>query len=191
MFLKSIKKQIGLALILVLCLFKIEKSLAQDSTQLTLKDKLEFGMALGADFKGNDLLFSCLPYTAYSVHKYVELGIGPSLLVQTNALLNYPSFMYGVAAFGRVHISQHFYGQLENSLINRAFPSVLGNVNPRRWIDELFIGGGYRKDMSFGYAHFQGFYILNYQVSRSPYTRPILIRAGVGIKLNSELLRKE
>jgi len=185
-----LKTYIKEALFILVILFCNRNAQAQDSTKVKFDtDKLEFGMYLGGDFSGNNLLFSFLPYASYDLHPKISFGVCPNVLVIVNAQFQYPQGMYGTSVFGRFYISEHFFLQAENAVLNRKFTNSTSVSKQRRWVDEIMLGGGYRKDMSFGYAYFTGFYIANYKNYKSPYPRPIIIRAGVGLRLNSELLR--
>jgi hypothetical protein len=178
-------------LVLILSVFA-NRLIAQDSLKTyrsTPKDKQEYGFSLGADFSGNLLVLPFLPYASYDIHKMVSIGASPIFALSTDQKFIFPYLNYGLGVFGKLYISEHFYGQLENDLTHVKYTNNPSISLKRRWVNEVLIGAGYRKDMSFGYAYFSGFYIANYSKIRSGNLRPFLIRAGIGVRLNSPLLR--
>lgn len=161
---------------------------AQDSTQVWEKKyRIEPGLILGGDFYNNGVLLSFIPYFTYDLVKKPNLciGVSPNLSYFTTLNGAYSSFYYGGSVLAKIYFAKDFYFQLENELLSQKFTSDPSVSKQRRWLDQVFIGGGYRRETSFGYSFISGFYNLNYKFYKTIYPRPLVVRAGIGIRLNS------
>ncbi len=179
-------KKIVLFLLFFHCFFN---SIAQESLDKPkFIYRLEPGLILGGEFANNAATLSFIPYLSYDIKpNFLALGLSPNLTYIRTINGGFSEILYGGSIFGKVFISKSFYAQIENELLSRKFISA-NNTSKRKAVNHFMLGGGYRRSASFGYTFVSGFYILNYKNYTSPYSRPILIRAGVSIRLNSTLI---
>ena len=181
-----------LLFILSISVLTLQHAFSQDSlSELSFKDKIEPGLILGGDLVSNGVLLSFIPYISYDLRHNLMIGLSPNLSYYTTLDASYSDLMFGGSVFRKFFISKSFYGQLELEALNRDFPLITTTGTSRRFVFSPFIGGGYRRDASFGYTFVSGLLNLNYDTFKSPYPRAILIRAGISLRLNSELLKKQ
>jgi hypothetical protein len=179
-----------LIFILSISVLTFQYAFSQDSLKpLSFKDRIEPGLILGGDFVNNGVLLSFIPYISYDLRHNLMVGVSPNLSYYTALDGSYSDLMHGGSVFGKLFISKSFYGQLEFETLNRRFPLITPISAQRKFVFSPFIGGGYRKDSSFGYTFVSGLFNLRYDSFSSPYPRAILIRAGISIRLNSEIFK--
>ena len=158
-------------LILSLPLF----SFSQDSTDTRKewKEKIFFGGNLGLQF-GVITQVDVSPIVGYRYNENITNGVRLTFQYFKNRRTDLSKMIYGGGVFTRYVIFKGIYAHVEYEPLN----VDQYNVDKRKWIHGLLVGGGYRHSLGKnGYMHFELLYNLNHTLA-TPYKNP-LIRVGV------------
>lgn len=148
----------------------------------TFKDRLYVGGNVGASF-GSITYISLQPILGCQINKKFSVGVGATYnyYSQNFGGSKFVSTIYGGNAFARYMILDYLFAQAGWDKLS--VPDYFSpNINSRRWVDNILVGGGYRQAFSDKGAFVAAiFYNIN-QNDYSPYQNPI-IQIGFNIGL--------
>lgn len=148
----------------------------------SFKDRLFVGGNVGASF-GSTTYISLQPILGCQINKKFSVGIGATYNYYSvnYAGTKYVSTIYGGNAFARYMILDNLFAQVGWDKLSVPDYTTT-NINARRWVDNILIGGGYRQAFSDNGAFVAAiFYNINHS-DYSPYSNPI-IQIGFNIGL--------
>lgn len=147
-------------------------------------DRLYLGGNFGLQF-GTITHVEVSPIVGYMINDRLSAGFGGIYqyfrVRGSNRVADYETNIYGGKLFGRYNFSQLLFGYTEYENIN--LDVVLNTPNGfelgRAWVPAFFIGGGYFQPIG-NRAGVTAMLLYNvlYDVSRSPYNSPFVLRVG-------------
>lgn len=154
---------------------------------VSFKERIVTGGGLGLGFGSNQDFISISPLIGYSITKKIIAGAGFTYRY-TNYKIYRPSIRltdYAVNPFARYMVYKGFFVQTEYEYLNYELPTNQ-TTTIRKGFDSVLAGGGLIQPLGRNLA----FYIMalyNFSYSNtdlnvySPYTSPIVFRAGINI----------
>lgn len=150
-------------------------------------DRLYFGGNFGLQF-GTFTHVEASPIVGYMINEKLSAGIGgiyQYFRVRGGTRVgDYETNIYGGKLFGRYNFSQQLFGytEYENINLDVIFNTPNGYELGRAWVPAFFIGGGYFQPIgNRAGATVMALYNILYDVSRSPYNSPFVLRVGFTI----------
>jgi hypothetical protein len=150
-------------------------------------DRLYFGGNFGLQF-GTFTHVEASPIVGYMINEKLSAGIGGIYqyfrVRGGNRVPDYETNIYGGKLFGRYNFSQQLFGysEYENINLDVIYNTSNGFELGRAWVPAFFIGGGYFQPIgNRAGATVMALYNLLYDVSRSPYNSPFVLRVGFTI----------
>jgi hypothetical protein len=147
-------------------------------------DRLYFGGNFGLQL-GTFTHVEASPIVGYMINN--KLSAGGGIIYQYfrvrggNRIADYETNIYGGKLFGRYNFSQQLFGytEYENINLDVIFNTPNGFELGRAWVPAFFIGGGYFQPIgNRAGVTVMALYNLLYDVSRSPYNSPFVLRMG-------------
>jgi hypothetical protein len=185
-----LKKQTLIFLIsLILGALTVENAVAQKYVDESsgFVDRLYFGGNFGLQF-GTFTHIEASPIVGYMINDKLSAGVGAIYqyfrVRGGSRVSDYETNIYGGKLFGRYNFSQQLFGytEYENINLDVIFNTANGFELGRAWVPAFFIGGGYFQPIgNRAGVTIMALYNLLYDVSRSPYNSPFVLRVGFTI----------
>jgi hypothetical protein len=139
-------------------------------------DRLYVGGNFGLQF-GTITFVDLSPVIGYMINN--RLSVGPGVTYQYLQTNIFSTNTYGGRGFVRYNFSERLFGHGEYERLNLTYYNPLENRLKREWVPGLFVGGGVFQPFGRrGGVALTLLYNLAHDQMRSPYIRPLIIRAG-------------
>lgn len=142
-------------------------------------DRLRYGGNVGLSF-GSVTYIDISPMVGYQATDRWLVAIGGSYIYYkfNSNSINIPdqeTTWWGVRHFQQFNITPQIFAQGEIEFLNGEIYNPVERRYTRQWIDNVFIGGGYRN----GPVMISALYNLSYQTGNGFYNSPWVFRVGV------------
>ncbi|SMG45484.1 hypothetical protein SAMN05661096_03134 [Marivirga sericea] len=176
-------------ILIILTASTIQDSSAQKyvDENSSFTERIYFGGNFGLQF-GTFTHIEASPIVGYMINEKLSAGVGGIYqyfrVRGGNRVADYETNIFGGKLFGRYNFSQQLFGysEYENINLDVIYNTSNGFELGRAWVPAFFIGGGYFQPIG-NRAGFtvMALYNLLYDVSRSPYNSPFVLRVGFTI----------
>lgn len=144
-----------------------------------LKDRLYYGGNFGMSF-GTITFIDVSPLVGAMITNRLSGGVGGTYqYFNDRRFIGGNSNLYGGRAFGRYNVFPNVFAHAEYENLNFDLYNPVSDRFERAWVPGFLLGGGYFTPFGQrGGANFMFLYNLLYDVTRSPYNEPFVIRFG-------------
>lgn len=171
-------------LVWAVCSMLVQSSLAQrvidPEESPSLKDRMYFGGNFGISF-GTITFIDVSPLAGVMITDKLSSGVGATYqYFNDSRFLGGSNALYGGRVFNRYNIYPNVFLHGEYESMNFEVYNFDSNSIRREWVNAFLVGGGYF--MPFGQrggVNFMFLYNLNFDIRRSPYNEPYVIRVGL------------
>ncbi len=150
-----------------------------DQEENSFFDRVYVGGNFSLQF-GNITAVDVSPLVGYMIDNNWSTGLGISYQYLRYNDFDITSNLYGGRLFVRRNLFDNLFAYAEYENLNvEIFNPFDGSLN-REWVPGLFVGGGFFQPIGpRAGLNFVILYNLNHDELRSPYTSPIVVRAGI------------
>ncbi|MGY6522863.1 MAG: hypothetical protein ACXIUD_14105 [Mongoliitalea sp.] len=145
-----------------------------------LKDRMYYGGNFGLSF-GTITFLDISPLAGVMITDKLSAGAGLTYqYFNDSRWVGLSNTLYGGRLFTRYNVLPNIFLHAEYETLNFELYNFETNTSRREWVDAFLVGGGYFVPFgNRGGANFMFLYNLNYDVRRSPYNEPYVIRVGL------------
>ncbi|UJP65246.1 hypothetical protein [Mongoliitalea daihaiensis] len=146
----------------------------------SLKDRMYVGGNFGMSF-GTITFIDLSPLAGVMITDKLSSGLGATYqYFNDSRFIGGSNSLFGGRVFSRFNIFPNVFLHAEYETLNFEVFNFSSDSFRREWVDALLVGGGYF--MPFGNrggVNFTFLYNLNFDIRRSPYNEPYVIRVGL------------